>query len=89
MKYVNIINRLMHTTGLRKPYNARSNVFLEDQIAIKDPLHLFKIWFDEAKNNPSIVEPNAMCLSTATRYKSNTYLGIYQIINTINFIFQI
>jgi pyridoxamine 5'-phosphate oxidase len=29
-----------------------------------DPFYIFNIWIQEAKNNPNIVEPTAMCLST-------------------------
>jgi len=67
MTLLNIINRAIHTLGLRTPYNARSNVLLEKHIASKDPFDLFHKWFEEAKNNPACIEPNAMCLSTATR----------------------
>ncbi|KAF2892560.1 hypothetical protein ILUMI_13620 [Ignelater luminosus] len=54
-------------SGIRKPYNTRSNVFLEKDINVKNPFDLFDKWFQEARSNPNIVEPNAMCLSTATR----------------------
>ncbi|KAF5306995.1 hypothetical protein FQR65_LT07218 [Abscondita terminalis] len=57
----------MDLSGIRPSYKDRSNAFLEENIVDKDPIKLFHIWFEEAKNNPSIVEPNAMCLSTATR----------------------
>lgn len=70
MKLLYTVNRIVPTVttlGLRKPYNTRSNVFLEKDIDVKDPFDLFNKWFQEACSNPDIVEPNAMCLSTATR----------------------
>ncbi|KAF5298171.1 hypothetical protein FQA39_LY02595 [Lamprigera yunnana] len=57
----------MDISGLRKPYQDSSNAFLEKNIKVKDPIKLFHEWFQEAKNNKSIVEPNAMCLATATK----------------------
>jgi len=37
--------------------------FSEDQLT-KNPLDLFAIWLETAKNNPAIDDYNAMCLST-------------------------
>lgn len=34
---------------------------------VKEPLDLFKIWLNEAYETPEILEPNAMCLATASR----------------------
>lgn len=52
---------------MRAAYNDPSNAFLEDDIEVKEPYDLFSKWFEEIKQIPSIVEPNAMCLSTATK----------------------
>uniref|UniRef100_A0A1Y1M739 pyridoxal 5'-phosphate synthase n=1 Tax=Photinus pyralis TaxID=7054 RepID=A0A1Y1M739_PHOPY len=57
----------MDIGGIRIPYKTRANAFLEDSIAVKDPIKLFDQWFQEARNTPELIEPNAMCLSTATR----------------------
>lgn len=43
------------------------DVFLEENITIKDPFHLFKMWLSEACETPEIHEANAMCLATASR----------------------
>lgn len=53
--------------GLRTKYNEKSNLLLEENIIVKEPFHLFKIWFEEAQSNPDVIEPNAMCLATATK----------------------
>lgn len=42
-------------------------MFLEKDISIKDPVHLFNQWLKEACDTPEILEPNAMCLATATQ----------------------
>lgn len=43
-------------------------MFLEKDIKVKDPLNLFKIWLNEACETPEILEPNAFCLSTVSKY---------------------
>jgi pyridoxamine 5'-phosphate oxidase len=53
--------------ALRTQYNDKRNLFLEDSIEVKEPFHLFEKWFSEVRTNPTVVEPNAMCLSTATK----------------------
>lgn len=52
---------------LRVPYLENENSFLEKDIETKEPFSLFTKWFEEAKNNSAIKEPNAMCLATATK----------------------
>ncbi|KAJ8912641.1 hypothetical protein NQ315_015153 [Exocentrus adspersus] len=56
----------MEVAGMRTSYNERDNLFLEDDLEIKEPLYLFDKWFKIVKNDPRTVEPNAMCLATAT-----------------------
>lgn len=34
-------------------------------VKTKEPLELFNLWFNEAKENKSILDPNAACLATA------------------------
>ena len=53
--------------SMRIPYKEDEQVLLESQLPTKDPLELFKLWFEEAKTCPTIKEPNAVCLTTATR----------------------
>lgn len=54
--------------GMRAEYRNKNNVFTEDQLVAKEPFLQFKAWFDEACKTPEILEPNAMCLATSTRY---------------------
>jgi len=53
--------------GLRTAYNERTNLLMENNLSVKEPITLFQEWFDDAKSNPAVIEPNAMCLATATR----------------------
>ncbi|XP_026332634.1 uncharacterized protein LOC113239749 [Hyposmocoma kahamanoa] len=39
---------------------------LEDKLASKEPFGLFEFWHREACNNDEVINPDAMCLSTAT-----------------------
>lgn len=54
-------------SGMRASYNDKSSLFLEEDLEIKEPLYLFDKWFKIVKSDPRTVEPNAMCLSTATK----------------------
>lgn len=38
-----------------------------DELEVKNPISLFEIWFDEAKNTEGIGEANAMTLATSTK----------------------
>lgn len=38
-----------------------------DKLLTSDPIHLFKLWFDEARTCEKIEEPNAMTLATANK----------------------
>lgn len=57
----------MDISALRKKYKDSHTVFLEDSIEKKDPIDLFEKWFKDVLDCPEIQEPNAMCLSTATK----------------------
>ena len=50
--------------NVRKDYRSEDNVFLETDLASKDPLKLFDVWLDFACNTAGILEPNAMTLAT-------------------------
>ena len=52
---------------MRKPYNEKSNTFTEADLVAKEPIEQFRSWFELACQSPKIFEPNAMCLSTATK----------------------
>ncbi|KAJ8981626.1 hypothetical protein NQ317_000854 [Molorchus minor] len=64
--YSYYLTTAMDVSGMRTNYNERSNLFLEEYLEIKEPLYLFDKWFKIVKNDPRTVEPNAMCLATAT-----------------------
>ena len=56
----------VNVESMRKPYKDRSEAFTEDQLIAREPFGQFRAWFDDACQTPGILEPNAMCLSTAT-----------------------
>nr|XP_045619310.1 pyridoxine/pyridoxamine 5'-phosphate oxidase-like isoform X2 [Procambarus clarkii]XP_045619311.1 pyridoxine/pyridoxamine 5'-phosphate oxidase-like isoform X2 [Procambarus clarkii] len=53
--------------GMRKPYKESTEAFTEDDLVSQEPIGQFAAWFNEACQNLSIVESNAMCLATATK----------------------
>ncbi|XP_023026387.1 pyridoxine/pyridoxamine 5'-phosphate oxidase [Leptinotarsa decemlineata] len=57
----------MDVSGMRADYHSKQDLFLEENIQIKEPLDLFDKWFKIIKNDSRTIEANAMCLSTATR----------------------
>ncbi|XP_031629082.1 pyridoxine-5'-phosphate oxidase-like isoform X2 [Contarinia nasturtii] len=54
-------------TSLRLKYRSEKDKFLEENISVKEPFHLFKSWLAEACETPEILEPNAFCLSTVSK----------------------
>ena len=62
---------------MRKPYKGKNEAFLEDDLVAKEPFGQFKEWFEEACNTPGIIEANAMCLATATKWVGNDLLWNY------------
>ncbi|KAL0105409.1 hypothetical protein PUN28_016805 [Cardiocondyla obscurior] len=52
---------------LRIKYKDKSETFTEDDLISKEPIGQFKVWFEEVRNTPQILEANAMLLATATR----------------------
>ncbi|RZB40682.1 pyridoxine-5'-phosphate oxidase-like [Asbolus verrucosus] len=54
-------------SAIRTKYNDKTNLFLEEDIEVKEPFYLFEKWFSEVRTNPTVIEPTAMCLSTATK----------------------
>ncbi|XP_075977627.1 pyridoxine/pyridoxamine 5'-phosphate oxidase-like [Anticarsia gemmatalis] len=53
--------------GMRMRYKDKDDTFLEKHLASKEPFGQFKAWFEEACTKKEILEPNAMCLATATK----------------------
>ncbi|XP_046965760.1 pyridoxine/pyridoxamine 5'-phosphate oxidase-like [Vanessa cardui] len=75
-KYIQLCcNRNLHTVrkmsidigGMRIRYKDREETFLEKHLVSKEPFGQFKVWFEEACSRKEILEPNAMCLATATK----------------------
>ncbi|XP_056404084.1 LOW QUALITY PROTEIN: pyridoxine-5'-phosphate oxidase [Hyla sarda] len=58
---------IMDLQSMRKNYKSDNEAFEESHLASLDPIAQFNAWFQEVLQCPSIAEPNAMCLSTATR----------------------
>lgn len=54
-------------SAIRAKYNDSHNVFLESDIAVKDPYAIFKQWMDMAIEHPNIKEPNAAALATVDK----------------------
>lgn len=54
-------------TGMRIKYKDKNETFLEKHLVSKEPFGQFKAWFEEACTKKEILEPNAMCLATATK----------------------
>lgn len=59
--------RQLSRKAMRQPYKADTDVLLEAELPTKDPVSLFSKWFDEAKKNGGIYEPNAVCLASANK----------------------
>lgn len=53
---------------MRIRYKDKDETFLEKHLVSKEPFGQFKAWFEEACTRKEILEPNAMCLATATKY---------------------
>ncbi|XP_045772532.1 pyridoxine/pyridoxamine 5'-phosphate oxidase-like [Maniola jurtina] len=53
--------------GMRIKYKDKDETFLEKHLVAKEPFGQFKAWFEEACTRKEILEPNAMCLATATK----------------------
>lgn len=51
---------------MRTPYLSKREVLVEEKLT-KNPLKLFREWFEEACKCTQIEEPNAMCLATTTK----------------------
>lgn len=51
---------------------------------MKEPIQFFKQWFQVACETPEILEPNAMCLATATKYIKTLFFS--HLIHFFNFI---
>nr|XP_022903068.1 pyridoxine/pyridoxamine 5'-phosphate oxidase-like isoform X1 [Onthophagus taurus] len=52
---------------MRTCYNNRTNLLIEDELPFKCPYAIFEKWLTEAKEDKRIIEPNSMCVATATK----------------------
>lgn len=48
-------------------YKEKKEIFLEENIKVKEPITQFRVWMEEAVNTEEILEPNAACLATVNR----------------------
>lgn len=53
---------------MRAAYKGRQQLFTEADLSFQEPIGQFKVWFEEARNNPGVIEANAMCLATASKW---------------------
>ncbi|KAG9474014.1 hypothetical protein GDO78_004363 [Eleutherodactylus coqui] len=58
---------IMDLSSMRKTYRSDHEAFEESHLVSLNPITQFSAWFEEVLQCPSIAEPNAMCLATATR----------------------
>ncbi|KAM4692436.1 pyridoxine-5'-phosphate oxidase [Rhinophrynus dorsalis] len=58
---------VMDLGAMRKSYRSDEEAFEETHLTSLNPITQFSSWFQEISQCPSIAEPNAMCLATATR----------------------
>jgi len=56
-----------HISNLRKEYKLSGDRMVEDNLISKDPLCLFKHWFEIARSTLEIKEPNAMTIATVNK----------------------
>jgi pyridoxamine 5'-phosphate oxidase len=52
---------------MRIKYRDKRELFLEKDLVSKEPIGQFKEWFEVARQTQGILEPNAMCLATASK----------------------
>ncbi|XP_013794630.1 pyridoxine-5'-phosphate oxidase-like isoform X1 [Limulus polyphemus] len=54
--------------GWRKPYKEHKDAFTERSLSVKEPIGIFKQWFNVASETPEISEANAMTLATSDKH---------------------
>ncbi|XP_067638616.1 uncharacterized protein sgll isoform X1 [Eurosta solidaginis] len=53
--------------ALRLKYREKKEVFLEQNIKVKEPIALFREWMEQALQTEELLEPNAACLATVNK----------------------
>ncbi|VDP19488.1 unnamed protein product [Schistosoma margrebowiei] len=61
------MNNQLKISHLRVPYRKSNDIFDIINLKYKDPLLLFKSWFEEAIECENVFEPNAMALATCSK----------------------
>lgn len=69
---------------MRIKYKDKDDTFLEKHLVSKEPFGQFKAWFEEACSRKEILEPNAMCLATVSRYVILCYTLLIICLNHTN-----
>jgi len=54
-------------SDMRKPYRDQDDGIEESQLPSRDPIKLFEVWFNMAKESNTVYEPNAFCICTASK----------------------
>lgn len=54
-------------SSLRMKYLEKKQVFLEENIKVKEPISLFHEWMQTALNTEEILEPNSACIATVNK----------------------
>jgi pyridoxamine-phosphate oxidase len=57
----------INISEIRGEYRDLSDRFDVQDLASKDPIKQFQNWFEQASQQPTIKEPNAVCISTTSR----------------------
>ncbi|CAD6995987.1 unnamed protein product [Ceratitis capitata] len=57
----------VNLSALRLKYREKKEVFLEENIRVKEPITLFREWLDQALQTEELLEPNAASLATVDR----------------------
>ncbi|XP_055852102.1 pyridoxine/pyridoxamine 5'-phosphate oxidase-like [Episyrphus balteatus] len=69
-------------SSLRMKYLEKKQVFLEENIKVKEPISLFKDWLQTALNTEEILEPNAACIATVNKdgFPSNRFVLVKDVV---------
>jgi len=57
----------VNLSALRLKYREKKEVFLEENIKVKEPISVFLEWLDVALKTEEILEPNSACIATVSK----------------------
>lgn len=66
------MSSLANISALRLKYKEKKDLFLEENIPVKEPIKIFRDWMELALKTDEILEPNAACLATVNRLLKTT-----------------